>query len=176
MEGSEDQFYICLMSNSSQTVYPNNTLSSFTNVLARACKISEDWLVGLSEIHFNPIPNGTSAPLKVNPLAESSGESDPGFDDSIEVFESKRSKRSPTKQKQKQKVVRKRRSNGSTLSIIVNTNYGIYMSSNDLTKLCYERNNMNGGALLDALPKKFRPHIFSLKNYEKHKKMQRHKC
>lgn len=78
MDQEDNEFYICLMSNDSLNVYPDNTLASFTNVLARPCKINEEWVCGLSEISFNQIPNARTARLRApyNPNAESSGDSD----------------------------------------------------------------------------------------------------
>lgn len=69
MEHSDEPFYICLMSNASLHTFPDNTLSEFTNELARQCKVDETCVcVGLTEISYNPIP----APSAVPPPASQS--------------------------------------------------------------------------------------------------------
>jgi len=50
-------FYITLYSNASQTLYPDNTQTSFTCHLAQPIDLgsTSDWEVGLSEVsHFPP--------------------------------------------------------------------------------------------------------------------------
>lgn len=143
------------MSNSSLGAYPENTLSAFTNVLARSCKITEEWSVGLSEIYFNPIPNTRSSRLRrTNPLAESSGDDYDDdkrivkdFDDGvIEVF-------APIKKKR-----RKRRDNNDDdeqIEIKVNENYKIVLRGPDLEDICYQKHDLNGGKLLESLSTKF---------------------
>lgn len=66
MEQTEDQFYISLMSNSSLDEYPDNTLSAFTNKLARPCRVNENWVVGVTEIFFNSF--SSSAKLQMLPV------------------------------------------------------------------------------------------------------------
>lgn len=45
-----NDFYVCILSNNSLHFYPENTLSAFTNALARPCKLDDSWSVGLTEI------------------------------------------------------------------------------------------------------------------------------
>lgn len=52
LEG-ENEFYLTLLSNSSQTYFPNNTLSNFRTKLPTKIFLSDDWVVGLAEISFN---------------------------------------------------------------------------------------------------------------------------
>lgn len=152
MEHDNDQFYVCLMSNSSMGVYPENVLSSFTNVLARSCKISEEWGVGLSEIHFNPIPGTHSNQVRVlNKREESSGDDDDGRmekydDDLIEVFTTSMSK----KRKRREVIY-----DAQEIEIVVNKNYKIVLRKPDLEDICYQRHDMNCGKLLEILSTKF---------------------
>lgn len=46
----ENDFYICLLSNNSLHYYSENSLSEFTNKLARSCKLNQNWRVGIIEI------------------------------------------------------------------------------------------------------------------------------
>lgn len=49
----ENEFYVCLLSNNSIQIYPENTLSAYTNILKYPLKLTNDWVVGLTEISFN---------------------------------------------------------------------------------------------------------------------------
>lgn len=54
-----NEFYISLLSNNSTDRYKENTLSSFTNHLARPIDLStDDWYVGLVEIECNQATAG----------------------------------------------------------------------------------------------------------------------
>lgn len=141
-------------------IYPENTLSAFTNVLARSCKINEEWVVGLSEIHFNPIPNTRSSRLRhINPTFESSGDDNDdgrivkGYDDGeIEVF-------APIERRKKKRATKRKRRNDNNdeeqqIEITVNENYRIVMRRPDLEDICYQRHDLNGGKLLESLSSK----------------------
>ena len=56
-----DHFYVTLLSNSSQTMYPQNTLAAFTAHLAKPIDLgsTERWEVGVSEITSPAIQVGT---------------------------------------------------------------------------------------------------------------------
>lgn len=53
VETGDNEFYVCLLSNSSLGCYSSNVLSAFTNLLKKPCKLNEHWYVGLTEIVFN---------------------------------------------------------------------------------------------------------------------------
>ena len=46
------QFYVTLPSNSSMSLYPNNTLSSYTTHLVKQINLTGHWEVALTEIHY----------------------------------------------------------------------------------------------------------------------------
>lgn len=50
-----DNFFITLLSNSSISVFENNTLSSFTNILNIPIKLDGTWVVGISAIYLNKL-------------------------------------------------------------------------------------------------------------------------
>lgn len=50
-----ENFYITLLSNSSNTVFKNNVLSSFTNILNTPLNLSGPWVVGITEIFVNKL-------------------------------------------------------------------------------------------------------------------------
>lgn len=50
---TEDHFYVCLLSNNSLDIYPNNVLSAFTNKLHVPINFDDSWSVGITEIGFN---------------------------------------------------------------------------------------------------------------------------
>ena len=50
-----EEFDIYLVSNGSMNIYPNNSLSSFTNLLAQPLHLDGDWSVALAEITFPAI-------------------------------------------------------------------------------------------------------------------------
>jgi hypothetical protein len=60
-------FYITLLSNTSQKLYPSNTLSSFTVHLSRPVDLGSNsrWEVGVWEVSCHPYNVGTYANLKV---------------------------------------------------------------------------------------------------------------
>ena len=47
-----DDFYLVLPSNSSTSMYPNNTLAQFVTNLPRRVSLSGEWECGLTEIHY----------------------------------------------------------------------------------------------------------------------------
>jgi hypothetical protein len=55
-----NQFYVTLLSNDSQTIYPDNTLASFTSRLAQPIDLgsSDNWEVGLQEYTHPPLQTG----------------------------------------------------------------------------------------------------------------------
>jgi hypothetical protein len=55
---SGDQFYVTLFSNDSQSLYPTNTLASFTSRLAKPLELADDWEVGLVEFTHPPSVSG----------------------------------------------------------------------------------------------------------------------
>lgn len=46
-------FFVTLMSNSSETMFPQNTTASFTVLLPEKITLSGSWHVALAEVHFN---------------------------------------------------------------------------------------------------------------------------
>lgn len=50
----DNGFYITLLSNGCMGKYPNNTQASFTNALPRSLQLSENYVVGITEISLNP--------------------------------------------------------------------------------------------------------------------------
>ena len=49
---ASDDFYLVLPSNSSTSMYPNNTLAQFVTNLPRRVSLSGEWECGLTEIHY----------------------------------------------------------------------------------------------------------------------------
>ncbi|KAK5650192.1 hypothetical protein RI129_001221 [Pyrocoelia pectoralis] len=49
---AEEEFYLTLLSNSSMAYFPNNTTASFITQLPKRLRLTGDWVVGLSEIHY----------------------------------------------------------------------------------------------------------------------------
>ena len=45
-------FYLVLPSNSSMSIYPNNTLAQYVTNLPRRISLSGEWECGLTEIHY----------------------------------------------------------------------------------------------------------------------------
>jgi hypothetical protein len=58
------QFYVTLLSNSSQKLYPSNTLSAFTCHLAQEIDLgsNDSWEVGLAEFTYSPAALGNFKP------------------------------------------------------------------------------------------------------------------
>jgi len=54
MEIHRNQFYVTLFTNTSKEVFPDNTLTAFTNHLAQTIDLgsSSDWEVGLIELSY----------------------------------------------------------------------------------------------------------------------------
>ena len=52
MASASSQFYVTLPSNSSMSLYPNNTLTSYTTHLVNQVNLTGKWEVALSEIHY----------------------------------------------------------------------------------------------------------------------------
>jgi hypothetical protein len=68
---SEDQprhFYVTLLTNASQTLYPANTLSTFKTHLAQPVDLGSDsiWEVGVCEVTCRPYNLGTFAKIQVS--------------------------------------------------------------------------------------------------------------
>lgn len=57
---TEDHFYVCLLSNNSLDIYPNNVLSAFTNKLHVPITFTDSWSVGITEIGFNNVQSPQS--------------------------------------------------------------------------------------------------------------------
>ena len=49
---ASDDFYLVLPSNSSMSMYPNNTLAQYVTNLPRRISLSGEWECGLTEIHY----------------------------------------------------------------------------------------------------------------------------
>jgi hypothetical protein len=49
----EDEFYVTLQSNSSKHIFPKNVQSAFTNQLKKPLKLTDEWVVGITEVYFN---------------------------------------------------------------------------------------------------------------------------
>lgn len=146
METERDHFYLFLLSNNSTSVYTTNTLSSFTNKLARDIKLNENWVVGLTEIAFNALPTISQrfTSPSTNPLAESSGddEGDDGGDIDMTVEEFVVNNNN----------TRRRRGNSFTfVSIDIDGNYCIEISSHDMDSMCYKSKHLNMGKLLEQI-------------------------
>ncbi len=45
-----NEHYVTLVSNNSMDFYPNNTLSSFTNILPVPLELNGDWVVGINDL------------------------------------------------------------------------------------------------------------------------------
>lgn len=149
MEQPENQFYITLMSNASLREYPDNVLSAFTNKLARMCRVSENWVVGISEIFFNSFT--MSEKMQAIPMDKVST-------DEIEVFEPTSLKRARKKREQKETAKVKRFSDdGSTLRIIATKDYDIVLKLNDLKEICYKDKHANFSKFLDLITEKIVP-------------------
>ena len=67
MAGGESQFYVTLLSNVSQQLYPANTLKAFTTRLAQPIDLSSTdiWDVGVCEFTCHPTNTGTFASVQV---------------------------------------------------------------------------------------------------------------
>lgn len=59
-----NEFYVCLSSDSSLSVY-QNTKSYFTNQLLKSFKLNKNWVVGLTEIFLSPIQQEEEKPKTV---------------------------------------------------------------------------------------------------------------
>ncbi len=67
MVGCQSHFYVTLLSNGSQKLYPANTLSAFTTLLAQPIDLgsTDRWEVGVCEFTCHPTNTGTFTPLQV---------------------------------------------------------------------------------------------------------------
>lgn len=120
----DSEFYVCLLSNSSTNVY-ENTLSSFTNLLSKPCRLNEYWSVGVTEIAFNEFTKSQKAKRSIP--------------DEIEIIDTLIPMRK-----------RKRETENDLLTI---KDKQLIIYQNDFKKACYSNKDMNFGSLLNLLEK-----------------------
>ena len=67
MTSNRKHFYVTLLSNGSQKLYPTNTLAAFTNRLAQPIELgsTDRWEVGVSEVTCHPGKVGTFTAIEV---------------------------------------------------------------------------------------------------------------
>lgn len=155
MEQTDDQFYISLMSNSNLDEYPDNTLSSFTNKLAKTCRVNDQWVVGITEIFFNSFSR--SQQLRMSHDVETFP--------AVTIQPIQRQKR-----KHREYVTRhnyqnleltpsKKQKRSSDFKFIINAHneYKIILSNTDVKDMCYDKNDLNFGKFLEVLSTKLTP-------------------
>jgi translation elongation factor EF-1beta len=134
-ELNENEFYVCLLSNGSTSIYNTNVQSSFTNLLRKPCRLNENWYVGLSEIAFNKINKSSQRYMIKRSLNAESMDSDSDYVDDIESNGSaKRLKRDSYK-----------------LTLDLDENSFITINEKDLKKYAYKTNRINFSNLLRLL-------------------------
>lgn len=144
-----NEFYVALLSNASLNIHGSNTLSSFTNQLSKACRLDQNWVVGLVEIGINNYKKSANFELPKREIYSQletfneEGDTQTQHESSDEDYEIisqiKRMKRS---------------------SDILEINYGsdidikkVVLYKNDLRHIAYNSNTINFGALLELLEK-----------------------
>lgn len=187
MSTIENEFYVGLLSNGSLNIYPENTQSAFTNVLAKNIKINEQWCVGLTEVFLNPFALDKSGELarfvqendtiKTNVLhccackcyenenkstqtrANSPESVYSGSDPIDDSVEEFETEFELEKKRQKIK-------DGDNLKFSISLNqtnsdypYYIEMNANDLLKYSYENYNINLGGIFNNLKNHIYPKI-----------------
>ena len=130
----ENEFYVCLLSNSTAEVYQNNTLSSFTNLLSKPCRLDQNWVVGLVEISFNKFKQSES--LKIAPKINY--DQLETMDDDVEIIPIKRKRQT---------------SDLLELQIGNNENDRLLVYYRDFKEMCYKPNDINFSTFLSKLNK-----------------------
>lgn len=139
---SENEFYVCLLSNASANIYNNNTLSAFTNLLCKPLRLDERWCVGLTEFSFNNFEPSIGKLIMLQRDRESLSEDDGfGIDDQVEIFDySNRRKR-------------KRAAPANSVEINVGNDSKIVLKSDELMDISYNKKKLdiNFGRFLEVL-------------------------
>lgn len=187
MSTIENEFYVGLLSNGSLNIYPENTQSAFTNVLAKNIKINEQWCVGLTEVFLNPFAldkSGTLArfvqendTIKTNVLHccackcyENENKStqtranspESVYSDSDPINDSVEEFETEFELEKKRQKIK----DGDNLKFSIRLNqtkpdypYYVEMSANDLLKYSYENYNINLGGIFNNLKNHVYPKI-----------------
>lgn len=157
MEVAQDNFYIGLFSNGSLKIYPENTLSAFTNLLRSPYILNENWSVGLTEIAFNNYKS-SSIKQEINPNRESSGEECTNV---LPRIKKRKRKRNINYVYSKPIKTKKRSSNVSNLKEInIKLNYGDYkivLTNEMLKKYEFKKGHINFAKFLEMLPQHIVP-------------------
>lgn len=144
-----NEFYVSLLSNASGNIHKNNTLSTFTNQLSKACRLDQSWVVGLVEIGINNYKKHEN--IKSNSV-ESYNQ--------IESFDEKEIIQSQSESSDEDyeivTEIKRRKRSGEFMEI----NYGsetdvkkIFLYKNDFKQIAYNTNNINFGDFLQLLEK-----------------------
>lgn len=148
---SENEFHVCLLSNSSTNIYDKNTLSAFTNLLCKPLKLDDTWCVGLTEFSFNNFQQSTGKLILLQQDRESLSETDDfGIDDQVEVF------------KYSDRRKRKRATPTNSVEINVGNNSKITLKSDELMDISYNKKKLdiNFGRFLEVLTDNIFPDWF----------------
>lgn len=142
------------MSNESMHEYAENTLSAFTNKLARGIQIDENWVVGLSAISIPTIEKFQ----RMEMAREIEGAS---IDDEIETFTPITVNEPPPKKKRRRREYRKLKQQvGKRIAIHVSPTEYIILTEKDIEAITYGNSpNLNCGILLQTLSEKIEPKI-----------------
>lgn len=151
MDPGVDQFYVGLFSNESLSMYRDNTLSTFTNKLARAIQVDENWVVGLTAISF---PKYEKFQRMV--MAKKNDNNDDEYD--VETFSPITVNDAPSpKKRRRQREYRKMQQKEESIVIKVSPTENIVLTESDIKKLTYKASNLNCGILLQTLAEKIEP-------------------
>lgn len=160
-----DQFYVGLLSNESMPDYPENSLSAFTNKLARGIQIDENWVVGLTSISFPPYLNHQRMQMATPEMQEEERKKrlrrETEIDDTVETFNPITVNEPPPKKKRPQREYRKlKQKEEKKIVIKVSDTENIVLTQSDIKKLTYQNSsNLNCGILLQVLDQKIEPKI-----------------
>lgn len=149
---SENEFYVCLLSNASLQVY-KNTLSAFSNLMSKPIKLSESWCVGLTEIAFNDFTKSGKLKRSLNEIYESGSDNESISYQDVELLDT------PIKRI-------KRGAKSEVMEIFFKEMGGWRIFKKDIKKMTYKGNNINFGTLLRYLDK------FTLEHDKKRVKLE----
>lgn len=141
-------FYIGLVSNESFPDYPQNTLSAFTNKLAKAIQLDgDDWVVGLTSISFPKYETFQ----RLQAIEE--------VDNTVETFTPITvNDQQPPKKKRRRREYRKlKQTIEKKIVIKASATHTITLKESDIVKLTYKKSHLNCGILLETLGEKIDP-------------------
>lgn len=153
MEPSENDFYVSLMSNSSMEEFPSNTLSAFTNILARPFRLTENWVVGVTEVYFN------SFETKQDYIEMAEVETFTPIISSSPKFKkkTKKRKREPLHDYKNLELIperKKRTHNNNNLVIKAHSEYDILLTKKEMEDMCFDGRHANFARFLEVISNK----------------------